>query len=255
MGAHRTNMVSAKLFCVALLVAVAINLHSTDAACALPQTYSTGAATTATTAYTTLSAFNELCNRACAECGQLIGTDTNPTSGSLGTAAVVSTLGSSICPTIAFATPTIGAAGVTANAAFGLPVYTADAVGAVNVPGRFMPATTNDWTDTAGTTQFNVVCPCLTATAYTCGTCGCSDLGFPTLAPTSAPTTAPTVNTQSPTDSSNINISDDSLNSGDIAGIVIGAVGGSFLFLLIGVLVGGMVGGKSTAAAAPAGQL
>jgi hypothetical protein len=36
---------------------------------------------------------------------------------------------------------------------------------------------------------------------------------------------------------------------------VIGAVGGSFLFLLVGVLVGGMVGGKSTAAAAPAGQL
>lgn len=247
-------MAAMKLMSATLLVAIAINLHSTDAAaCQLPTAY---AAAPANNQYTTMTSGQQTCTSACLSCGQAIGTDPITSSGSLA-GTVMQTIGAEICPIITYSTPGAAGAAATANAAFTGITVVADATtfaARYTMASRQGVATTVAWQDTGGDTNVYTICPCVTTTTNTCRICGCADLGFPTAAPTSSPTTAPTVVSHSPTNS--VSISDDSLNTGDIAGIVIGAVAGSFLFLLIGVLVGGMIGGgKSAGAAAPAGQL
>jgi len=255
------NMGAVKVVSVTVLVAIVINLHSTDGlACQLPQTFTTGAASTATSQYSTMSALNQNCASACFACGQVLGADTQPTSGSLTGTVMQTTLGPAICPSLTYAAPAAndGTTAGSITAAFLSSTYTLNTANtAISIGSRQQQVTTVTFVDPTvaqvDATAALLICPCLYATANTCPICGCDDLGLPTAAPTNSPTTAPTFATDSPTNS--INISDDSLSSGDIAGIVIGAVAGSFLFLLIGVLVGGMVGGKSAAPAAPAGQL
>merc|ERR1712086_338309 len=252
-----TNMVGVKLVSVTLLVAFAINLHSTDAEpCQLPYTLATGTANTATSAYTTMSTVQQNCAAACFACGQAVGADAADTAGSLlGTA--MSTLGTAICPSLTFAPPTADA-GADPASFTGTTVILAGTTTAT-IASLVAPAVTQAFVDVtsagAAASPVQLICPCLTASANTCAVCGCEDFGLPTTAPSMAPTSFPTQHTDDSSTTGDINLSDDSLSSGAIAGIVIGAVGGSFLFLLIGVLVGGMVGGKSTAAAAPAGQL
>merc|ERR1712054_304409 len=261
MGAPTANMLAAKLtFSLAILFA--ISLPSTNGQCQLPSTHAVDGVA-ASGLYTTLSQILQTCTQACLVCGQTVGAATaaNPTS--FDTQAEMQALGATICPTVSYATTAATDGnpmqiGITTVVAGGGSLIRDATTSLMTSTGTHQGAFVTVPAGVATLTGAGQVCQCLTTNSNTCQVCGCAFLGLPTSAPTSSPTTAPTVNTASPTDSSywNVNLSDDSLSAGDIAGIVIGAVGGSFLFLLIGVLVGGMVGGKSAgAAAAPAGQL
>jgi len=267
MGATRSNMPSMKMS-VSVAILLAISLHTTDGQCQLP-TALTVDGVAASGLYTTLSDVSQDCTEACLVCEQAVGANTAAAPTGLDTAAEMTALANSICPTIGYSftvqgdgdPATIGIAGLAAGAdpatVEGLAAAATTVTGAITSTGRF---TFNGASVAGGANNLvsgGQVCQCLTTNTNTCQVCGCAFLGLPTAAPTSAPTTAPTVHTASPTDSSYWSVpKDDSLSAGDIAGIVIGAVGGSALFLLLGVLIGSMVGGKSGgSAAAPAGQL
>jgi len=244
---------------ISAVLLLASSLHSADAiVCQLPSAYATNGVT-ASGQYTTLSenTVGSLCANACQACGQTVGANTATTfANGLDTAAEMTTLANSICPTITYAFTVAGTSTVPViGVGTGIVSSAVTTTGAITSTGLAASPTLASDVTTAATVNTLLVCPCLVATSNYCPICGCTDLGVPSAAPTSAPTTAPTISTNSPTDSWSIDLTDDALSAGDIAGIVIGAVGGSFLFLLIGVLVGGMVGGKSTTAAAPAGQL
>jgi len=257
-----------KSLMLALALVLAINLHGTNAQCQLPAANQVVAdSTTATTTtdsgtYTVLADVGMICARACDLCGQDVAAVSGATPTGFRTAATVIALGQAICPVISYAAadavaatnfPALGAGATLTGNTLSLSTYNAANVPILSTGQNVLNQATVILT--TANADMQAVCPCLVARTNHCNTCTCASQGIPTAAPTGAPTTAPTINTASPTDSSYWTSSDDSLSSGDIAGIVIGAVGGSFLFLLIGVLVGGMVGGKSTAPAAPAGQL
>merc|ERR1712100_27758 len=267
MGATRSNMPSMKVM-VSVAILLAISLHTTDGQCQLPAALAVDGVA-GSGLYTTLSDVSQTCTEACLVCEQAVGANTAAAPTGLATAAAMTSLANSICPTIGYTftingdgnPATIGIAGLAAGAdpatVAGLRAAATTVTGAITSSGRF---TANVASVAAGVNTLvsaGQVCQCLTTNANTCQVCGCAFLGLPTAAPTSSPTTAPTVHTVSPTEGSYWNVpADDSLSAGDIAGIVIGAVGGAFLFLLVGTLIGGMVGGKSGGtAAAPAGQL
>lgn len=236
-----------------MLVAV-ITLHSANAdTCQLPYTSATnGVAATGLFSVLTEPIVANTCAVSCGICGQIVGAlPTGTFANGLDTAAEMVALGNAICPQLTYT--------MTVATGDSLPLFGVPALAATSIVLTSTGVSTKGdvaYALTAPTTTTQVVCPCVAnAAGNLCSVCGCTDLGVPTAAPTTAPTTAPTVATNSPTDSVNYDFTSDDLSAGDIAGIVIGAVGGSFLFLLIGVLVGGMVGGKSSAPAAPAGQL
>lgn len=257
---------------VTSLVLLLINLHSTNAACQLATAVVVDSSTTALTAsagsYTTLANRDSLCQEACDACGQnLAGAGSATAKTGLITEASIQTVGASICPTIAYTAT--AAADATNLPMIGVGTLITGVASTTGNPQTSAGRFTNNAVANVVASVVNVngqyICPCVVsgtgAATNNCATCGCQDLGLPTSAPTAAPTTFPTsidsasVVVVDDSGTTSLSFNDDALSAGDIAGIVIGAVGGAFLFLLVGVLVGGMVGGKSTAAAAPAGQL
>merc|ERR1711998_57993 len=253
---------------VTSLVLLLINLHSTNAACQLATAVvadsSTTDLTTSAGSYTTLANVNSLCQEACDACGQnLAGAGSATAKTGLITEAAIQTVGASICPTIAYTAT--AAADATNLPMIGVGTLITGVASTTGDPqtsaGRFINNAVASVVGSAIDANGQYICPCLTALTNICATCGCQDLGIPTAAPSAAPTTFPTsvdsasVVVVDASGTTSLSLNDDALSAGDIAGIVIGAVGGAFLFLLVGVLVGGMIGGKSTAAAAPAGQL
>jgi len=271
MGAHRTNMVSAKLFCVALLVAVAINLHSTDAACSLPVPTDTAAAAQTSLFQVMTTEATETCAAACTACGMNLGADAGiagiAAAPSYNTQALMNALGTSLCPNIAYNTAQTANAGddtacPAGNPRFNVPAVTAQPAAyptTVNIAGGMTATgqtscTVFDGTSieawTAATAMFGAICACLVDATNTCarttspasgGICGCTDFGVPTLAPTGIPTSAPTVVTSSPvSDGSTWSVTgtDNDLSGGAIAGIVIGSIVGAALVIGAGVMIG-----------------
>merc|ERR1712006_40742 len=97
MGGATIHMAAMKLMSATLLVAIAINLHSTDAAaCQLPTAY---AAAPANNQYTTMTSGQQTCTSACLSCGQAIGTDPITSSGSLA-GTVMQTIGARFAPSL-----------------------------------------------------------------------------------------------------------------------------------------------------------
>lgn len=239
--------------------ALLLILHSTDAVnCRINNEHIYGGVGSQ---FTHLSAGAVQCSAACTACGAgtaaLLAANNVALDAaghlSAATNAGIVTLGSAVCPSVAWQLGTSSASPGIQTIVQGV----SPSVGTIATINAITPATL--WINAAAGTDTVPIyhfCPCPDLEAQTCPLCTCADIGAPTMAPTNAPTwptTAPTV--LATVENESYNISDDALTAGDIAGIVIGAVGGSFLLLLIGVLVGGMVGGKSATAAAPAGQL
>jgi len=261
----RTNMPSVMML-ISAAVLLAISLDYANADCRLPADVSVGGALVAAMGqYTVMStAGTGTCAAACVACGQ-----TNPTAdGTAGfgptTAAEVTAIGTSICPTMAY-TAVVMAAGTncpflgvgtaitvatgptnrdTATGEVGTDVV-ANGVSALTSAGGFLLDTAvTECRSLAAVATKAYICPCegpVPQTAPTaCQTCGCTDLGVPTAAPTAIPSTAPTSVTGSPTASSPSvsSSSDDSLSGGAIAGIVIGSVVGAALVIGAGVMIG-----------------
>merc|ERR1711937_1009349 len=221
MGAHRTNMVSAKLFCVALLVAVAINLHSTDAACSLPVPTDTAAAAQTSLFQVMTTVATETCAAACTACGMNIGADAGLADTSAApaynTQALMNALGTSLCPNIAFNTAQTASAGANTACPAGNPRFNVPAVTAQ--PAAF-PTTVN-------------IAGGMTATGQT----SCTSNGGGSV----EPWTAPTAVTSSPVSDGStwsMTSTDNDLSGGAIAGIVIGSIVGAALVIGAGVMIG-----------------
>merc|ERR1712100_676715 len=224
MGATRSNMPSMKVM-VSVAILLAISLHTTDGQCQLPAALAVDGVA-GSGLYTTLSDVSQTCTEACLVCEQAVGANTAAAPTGLATAAAMTSLANSICPTIGYTftinangnPATIGIAGLAAGAdpatVAGLRAAATTVEGAITSTGRFTANVASVAAGVATLVSAGQVCQCLTTNSNTCQVCGCAFLGLPTSAPTSSPTTAPTVNTASPTDSSywNVNLSDDSLS-------------------------------------------
>merc|ERR1712100_601904 len=189
------------------------------------------------TLYTHLSASNTNCATACTACssGTASTTATTAANSGIDTAALMLAYANGVCPHMVW----LDTAGAVEPSLDGFTLSNqVNAVGATAFGvGNAARQSANY---AAGTAADNTLflCPCPTASANTCPTCSCSDLGVPTSAPTAAPTTAPSA---PPTSSSTITVtssSDDSLSGGAIAGIVIGSIVGAALVIGAGVMIG-----------------